>query len=190
MPGPIRAGYPTSTVVAATRCREHTIKFTLTHVFPCTPAEFFALHDDPDFEAMQSSVSKVQRTRLELVERPDGTRRKVVRCRPDRDVPRVLKPFVGPDGIVYHQINETDPAKGTLKWSIEIQGLSDRVTLGGDTLVVAHPDGCERTMSGEVKVNVRFVGGKIEQYVGDQIKSGYDKTARAIVAFIEDRKAT
>jgi len=163
------------------------MKFKLTHVFPCTPAEFFALLDDPDFEAMQSEVSNVQRTRLELIERPDGTKRKVVRCKPDRDVPRVLKAFVGPDGIVYHQINETDAANGKLVWSIEIQGLSDRVSVGGDTSVVAHPDGCERTMAGEVTVNVRFVGGKIEQYVGDQIKSGYDKTARAIKKFIEAR---
>ena len=42
-------------------------------------------------------------------------------------------------------------------------------------------------IEGEVLVNVRFIGGQIERFVAEDVQKSYEKTARAIAAFIASR---
>jgi hypothetical protein len=166
-----------------------TAKLSLTHVFPCTPAELFDVLDDPAFEELQGREANMERIVLERRTNPDGTRFKRVRCRPSRSLPAFLTPLVGPEGIVFFQVAEADPARSILRWSVEVPAFGKRMTVAGTTRVEPHPDGCRRTIEGQVTVTVPLVGGKIERFVADDVQKSYDKTARAMATFIAGRKA-
>ena len=166
-----------------------TAKLSLSHVFPCTPAELFDLLDDPAFEELQARESNMERVIVEKRTNPDGTRFKKVRCRPNRAVPAFLKPLLGADGLVYFQTAETDLTKRVLRWTVDVPAFGERMKVSGATRVEPHAGGCERTIEGEVTVNVRFVGGQIERYVAEDVQKSYDKTARAMVTFITRLKA-
>lgn len=163
------------------------MKIALSHSFPCTPLEFFDLLDDPDFEALQCRESDMRRDIVEQRVNPDGTRYKRVRCRPNRSVPGFIKPLLGPEGIVYFQVNEADPAKGLLRWSVEVPAFGERMQVRGTTRVLPEGTGCRRLIEGEVTVSVRLIGGQIERFVAEDVQKSYEKTARAIATFIASR---
>jgi hypothetical protein len=166
-----------------------TAKLSLTHVFPCTPAELFDLLDDPAFEELQGRESNMERVVIEKRANPDGTRFKKVRCRPNRTLPSFLQPLLGPEGLVFFQVAEADPARSILRWSVEVPAFGKRMTVAGMTRVEPDAGGCRRTIEGEVTVSVPLVGGKIERFVADDVQKSYDKTARAMATFIAGRKA-
>lgn len=163
------------------------MKIALSHLFPCTPLEFFDLLDDPAFEALQSRESDMQRDIIEQRVDPDGTRHKKVRCRPNRSVPGFIKPLLGPEGIVYFQVNEAKPAQGLLRWSVEVPAFGERMQVKGTTRILPEGSGCRRIIDGEVTVSVRFIGGQIEKFVAEDVQKSYEKTARAIASFIASR---
>jgi hypothetical protein len=166
-----------------------TTKLSLTHVFPCTPAELFDLLDDPALEELQGRESNMERVVVERRTNPDGTRFKRVRCRPNRALPGFLRPLIGAEGLVFFQTAEADPARSLLRWSVEVPAFGQRMKVAGTTRVAPHPAGCERTIEGAVTVDVRLVGGQIERFVAEDVQKSYEKTARAMAAFIADRRA-
>lgn len=163
------------------------MKLALTHLFPCTPAEFFQLLEDPELEALQCRVGDMRRDVVEQRQNPDGSRYRRIRCRPNRQLPVFLKPFLGPDGIVYDQVNEWDPRTNLLRWRVEVPAFGERMQVAGTTRLEPHPSGCKRTIEGEVTVKVRLVGGQIEKFVGEDLQKSYDKTARAIAEWMAQR---
>jgi hypothetical protein len=163
------------------------MKFSLTHRFPCRPEELFELLEHPDLEAILAREGKVVREVVERRVSPDGTRFRRVKCRPDRTVPAYLKPFVGPEGIVYFQISEGNFASGLLRWRVETPAMGERMKVSGTTRVEPDPAGCRRVIEGEVTVEVRLVGGAIEKYVADELQRSYDKAAVAVAAFMAAR---
>lgn len=165
-----------------------TTKLSLTHVFPCTPAELFDLLEDPALDEVQARESNMQRDVVERRVEPDGRRFRKVRCKPNRSIPAFLAPLLGKDGLLFFQVAEADPARGVLRWRVEVPALGERMQVGGTTRIEPHPQGCVRTIDGEVTVNVRFVGGQIERFVADDVQKSYEKTARAMAAFIAARR--
>lgn len=166
-----------------------TAKLALSHVFPCSPAELLDLLDDPAMEEVQSREANLQRDVVERRVEPDGTRFKRVRCRPNRTLPGFLAPFVGPEGLVYFQVMRADPAQRLIRWSVESPALGDRLEVGGTTRFEPHPEGCRRVIDGQVTVKVRLIGGQIERFVADEVQKSYDRTARAMAAFVAARRA-
>ncbi len=166
-----------------------TAKLSLSHVFPCTPLELFDLLDDPALDEVQSREANLQREVVERRIEPDGAQFKRVRCRPNRALPGFLAPFVGPEGLVYFQVTRAEPAKGLIRWSVEAPAMGERMEVAGTTRIEPHPDGCRRTIEGQVTVRVRLLGGQIERFVADEVQKSYDRTARAITAFIAARLA-
>lgn len=165
-----------------------TVKLSLSHVFPCAPGEFFDLLDDPGLEEVQQRESSMQREVLERRVAPDGSRFKRVRCRPNRTIPGFLRPLLGPDGLVYDQLTEGNPATGSIRWWVEVPAFGQRLTVGGTTRIEPHPEGCRRLIEGQVTVNVRLVGGQIERFVAEDVQKSYDKAARAMAAWMAARR--
>lgn len=165
-----------------------TAKLSLTHLFPCTPAELFDLLDDPALDEVQSREANMQREVVERRVETDGTRFKRVRCRPNRTLPGFLAPLVGPEGLVYFQVTRADAAAGLIRWSVEAPAMGERLEVGGTTRIEPHAEGCRRTIEGQVTVKVRLLGGQIERFVADEVQKSYDRTARAMAAFIAARR--
>lgn len=165
-----------------------TIKLSFRHVFPCAPGEFFDLLEDPALEEVQQRESSMTREVVERRTEADGTRRKRVRCRPSRTVPGFLKPLLGPEGLVYYQVTEGQPATGLLRWWVEVPAFGERMSVGGTTRIEPHPDGCQRVIEGEVTVRVRLVGGQIEKFVAEDVQKSYDKAVRAMAAWMAARQ--
>jgi hypothetical protein len=68
--------------------------------------------------------------------------------------------------------------------------MRDRFHLSGVFAVTPlGPGRCRREFSGEIRVSVPFLGGKIEKFMLDQIRDGYDQAARVTQAFIARRKS-
>ncbi len=159
------------------------MKLHITHTFSTTPAAYFDMLLDPAFDEMISRESSMTREVIELRDE-GGVRFKRVRCRPQRDLPGPLKQVLGGKGLEYDQVNTLRPADGRIDWTVEVPAFPDRVQIGGVTHIRPHAEGCERELDGEVRVNVRLVGGRIERALVDDITKSYDKAAEAVRRWI------
>ena len=50
---------------------------------------------------------------------------------------------------------------------------------------VATPAGCERLVSGEISVSIRFIGSTIENAIGGELKSSYEQSAVFAATWLE-----
>ena len=89
-----------------------------------------------------------------------------------------------------NEISDITTTGWRANYSNDLRLIGDRkgVKIGGTTRLEPHPQGCQRTIEGEVTVNVRLVGGQIERFVAEDVQKSYDRTAPAMAAFIAQRK--
>jgi hypothetical protein len=162
------------------------LRLHVTHVFPCTPDEFIAILQEPDFEALLARTSGVARTLLsESVQ--DGCVHKRVACVPDRPLPAVVQSLIGSDRLRYEQVTVLDPARRKLSWRILPEKVGNRVEIQGEMEVRPHPQGCERVVTGTVDVQVRLVGGQIEKGVVADVERSYQRSYEAVRDYIASR---
>ena len=73
---------------------------------------------------------------------------------------------------------------------IEPAVMRDRFQLAGVFAVTPlGPGRCRREFSGELKVSIPLLGGKIEKFMVDQIRDGYDQAARITRDYLAKQKS-
>lgn len=147
--------------------------------FPCTPKRLIEILRDPGFERESREVAAIDVTPLQNQEQ-GGVLTERLRVTSRKELPSLLRSAVGADRLSYDQELITDTATLVTRWRILPLFQADKVTCSGTSRIVAAADGCERHITGELKVNVAFIGGRIEQGIVTELEEGYRKAAEVI----------
>jgi hypothetical protein len=151
-----------------------------------TPDEAFALVIDPKFRSAVCEATMALGYDVGIDETDDGG----ASVRVDRTMPSQ-----GPD-FVKKLVGQTLDTRQTEDWSapdaegrrtadILIAVLGQPAKMTGTVVLEPTPDGCHQILSGQVKVSIPFLGGKIEPEVAKAIVAGIkveEKTGREWLA--------
>ena len=80
-----------------------------------------------------------------------------------------------------------DLEAGRIAWRIEPPVLGEAIKVAGTFAVVPHPEGCERTIEGDVEVGIPMAGKRLEQVIVDRITQGYEMTAKLRTHWVAER---
>ncbi|MCB9677235.1 MAG: DUF2505 domain-containing protein [Alphaproteobacteria bacterium] len=155
------------------------MKLDVRHYYPCSTERWWQMYWDDGFDALLQRDSAVDREVLE--EREEGGKLiRRLRFTAKAELPAPVAKIVGAKKLVYDQLNTFDREKGVMHWKV-LPGFIDASKFTGEGTLKAEPTGtgCESIASGDITVNVRFIGGQIEKQVVSSIKDAYDKMAIA-----------
>ncbi|HEV8322164.1 MAG TPA: DUF2505 domain-containing protein [Myxococcota bacterium] len=146
------------------------------HTFDCTPEVFWEIFfDDTIMDGIMAKVGVKERKLLQDETRGDVRHRRM-REKPERDVPAPIKKVTGGD-LTYTEIQRFYAKDSKLDFDIEPAVMKEKTKIAGTMRVVAEGAGrCRRIMNATVKVDIMLVGGMIADFIGAQIKDGYDKS--------------
>ena len=99
--------------------------------------------------------------------------------KPKQDIPSFAKSFIKGD-FGYYEEGEFD--KKSQKYIVKTipSTMADKIKTNG--IIYVTPDGdnvCYRIADMEIEVKIPFIGGKIEQYLGDELDKSYNLAAIA-----------
>ncbi|MFT4975693.1 MAG: hypothetical protein ACI8S6_001580 [Myxococcota bacterium] len=109
---------------------------------------------------------------------PDGRQLRRTRVTLGRDLPSVAANLLGAPRLSYILEERTDDAKRQVEWKVIVDRISNKVKAEGSFgLVPLTETTCQRVVSGEIKVSVPLVGGRIEKGIGAELTKSYETTA-------------
>lgn len=152
--------------------------------FPCSPQRLWAILRDAEFEKESRKQADMDVVILRSEERGNMLFERF-RITSHKELPALMRSATGADRLSYEQEMESDNLKFTTRWKILPSFAQDKVKCEGSSKLIATPDGCERIVTGDLKVSVPFVGGKIEQAIVSELEAGYAKTAQVISRFLQ-----
>ena len=153
------------------------MKIDVRHRFACTPERFWEMYWDPSFDALLNEGSDTQTTLLDTSDDGEVLYRKV-RFTPQQTLPRPVAKLLGADKLVYEQDNHWHRSQHKVVWRVLPTVMPGKVRAEGAFSVHPAPQGCELRVAGEIVVNIRFIGGKIESAVVEQVSQAYAHIAR------------
>lgn len=160
------------------------MKLDIRHTFACTPQRFWEMYWDDALDEMMRESSKLQRELVE--ERTEGeiaVRR--LRFIPDKELPAAAARLVGAKKLIYEQENRYDAARGVLDWRMLPTVLSGKLDAAGSLRVEPRGEAdCEQVVTGDIRVNVPFIGGQIERAVLAEVQRGWDRAAETYRAWL------
>ena len=97
-----------------------------------------------------------------------------LRMTPQAELPTPVAKIVGSKKLSWDQVNVWHKDDGLLTWEVLPTFISaDKFKAKGDFRILPADGGCKLEVDGEINVNVRFIGGKIEAEVVKQIEETY-----------------
>jgi hypothetical protein len=118
----------------------------------------------------------------------DGTRIRRTRITLGRELPSVAANLIGSKRLAYTLEEEVDSANHRVKWRVIIDRVSNKVKAAGIFALEPISDStCQRIVSGEIKVSVPLVGGRIERGIADELTKSYEATAVFACKWLSER---
>lgn len=159
------------------------------HRIACTPARFWELVFDPDFDRRQA-LEALQVERYELLERADDGHTLSLRTRifPKSNMPGFVKRWVGED-LSYEACLRRELGSNEAQATMTMSVMPEKIALGYRMRVV--PDGddrCLRLMQWEVRI--ASLGGIFERFVLAQLTPAMDASARFFDATVAGPSAS
>lgn len=152
--------------------------------FDCSAQKLWDIIRNPDFEKETREAANVDVSVLKKEERA-GVLIEKVRITSRKELPGLMRSALGSDRLIYDQEMESDLARHITNWKVIPNFAADKVKCAGTSRIVATgASSCERVVSGEMKVSIPLVGGKIEQGIVSELENSYAKTADVIRQWI------
>ena len=160
--------------------------FELRHVFPHPAQSVWQELMSEAYEAASNAAGDLDRQVLGEEER-GGVRIKRTRITSRKELPGFMAAALGATRLSY-DLEERYPAdQRVMNWTVRPLVVPDKVECSGSFEVNPHPDGCERLVRGRIKVNIRFIGGKIEDAIGAELRSSYARSAEFAKTWLTER---
>ena len=135
-----------------------------------TPDEAFALVVDPKFRAAVCEATMALGYDVGIDEKDDGGAMVRVDRTMPAEVPDFVKKLVG-ETLDVRQTEEwsAPDAEGRRTADIRVDVVGQPAGMTGTIVLEPTPDGCREIVSGQVKVSIPFLGGKIEPEVAKNL---------------------
>jgi len=165
------------------------MQFRFVHDFDVEPAGFWEIFFSEAFEAELFRGLKMRSWKV-TERRDEGARlHRTVKLEPDMAVPSWASSVVRETG--YTEIDVFQKAESKMDVTIEPAVMRDRFHLSGVFAVTPlGPGRCRREFAGELKVSIPLLGGRIEKFMVDQIRDGYDQAAHITRDYLAKQKSS
>jgi hypothetical protein len=163
--------------------------FELIHVFPdIAPHDLLALMTTPQHQQMQDQVGNVERR--DFISRTSDDRQYRCECMvyPARKIPAYVRPLLG-GGLECHEIVSWDKATDRIEIDVHPAVLGGRSRVRATVTVVADGTSTVRTYAGQVTVEVRFIGSRVEKAIVEEMTRTMNAAAEATRGLLRDRAA-
>ncbi len=160
------------------------MKLDIRHTFDCTPERFWEMYWSDELDAMLNEGSTIQRDLLEERREGDVLVRRL-RFTPERELPAAAASLLGASKLVYEQENRFDRANSVLHWQVIPTILPGKLDARGKLEVRPTSGGCEQVVTGDITVQVRFIGGQIEKAVIAEVEKSWNRTAETCRAWLQ-----
>jgi hypothetical protein len=150
--------------------------FVFVHEFSVEPAGFWQLFFSEPYEKELFRRLKMQS--YTVLERQDEGRiyRRVLELVPEMQVPSWAASVVRETRYREHDLLHRD--RSVMDVTIEPMIMKERFVMRGVFKVTPLPEGrCRREFSGEIRILVPLIGGKIEKFLVERMREGYDAAA-------------
>ena len=164
------------------------MNFVFAHEFDIDAEGFWKMFFSHEYE--QALWKHLKLRNPTILERKDegNTYRRSVRLEPEMEVPSWAASVVSNTGYIEHDVLHRD--RSSMDVRIEPLMMKDRMQLHGAFKVTPlSPGRCRREFSGDIKINVLLIGGKMEKFMIDRMREGYDAAAVMTRDFIACKKS-
>ena len=168
--------------------REHKVKLNVQHIFNCSMDTYWAMFWDSDYSARIEKETGVQREVLWM--REEGPI-KIYRVKftPEGDLPAPIAKVTGTKKLVYEQENRLNTETHSMEWQVFPTVATDKVTAKGVMNMREHPNGVERTVTGDVTVRVPLIGKRIEKLILNSVVTSYEHAADITRKWLSEQNA-
>lgn len=161
--------------------------FELIHVFPeIAPHDLLALMTTPQHQQMQDKVGNVERRDFISRVSDDAHYRCECMVYPARKIPAYVRPLLG-GGLECHEVVSWDKATDRLEIDVHPAVLGGRSRVRATVTVVADGTSTVRTYSGQVTVEVRLIGSRIEKAIVEEMTRTMNAAAEATRGLLNSR---
>lgn len=163
--------------------------FVFTHDFDIDAEGFWKMFFSDEYE--QALWKQLKLRNPTILERKDegNTYRRSVRLEPEMEVPAWASSVISNTGYIEHDVFHRD--RNSMDVRIEPLMMKDRMQFTGVFKVTSlGPGRCRREFSADIKINVMLIGGKMEKFMVDRMRDGYDSAAVMTRDFIARKKAS
>jgi hypothetical protein len=167
------------------------MRLDIRHVFACSPATYWDVFWDDEFDRRLDDAAGVRRE--PLTEWEDAGRR----CWRVRFTPREGRGgaearLLGADLLTYEQENCLDQERGVLEWRVfpNLPGVGGSVRARGTMTVRPVERGCERVVEGVIEVGIPLIGGRVERAIARGVEESYEQTAELTARWIAENDLT
>jgi len=162
------------------------MQFEHRHTFPYPAQQVWDLIMTEAYDQDSARLSGLTRQPLcdEVV---DGCRFRRIQVTSNKPLPRFMVKVIRADRLTY-TLEERYAASGMrMDWTVIPMAVSDKVVATGSFEIHPTPQGCERLVSGRIRVSIPLVGGKIERTIADELQASYAKTAAFADSWLAER---
>lgn len=163
------------------------MNFSFVHEFDIDPQGFWELFFSEAYEADLYKRLKMK-SRVVTERKDEGNiLRRSQKMEPELAIPSWAASVIKETGYTEHDIYYKD--RSSMDVRIEPAMMKDRFQFTGVFSVKPLGAGrCRREFTGEVKVSVMMIGGKIEKMMIDQMQTAYDEAARVTREWVAKKK--
>lgn len=146
------------------------MKFTHRAEYPATADEVWAVMSSQDFQNAKCEATTTGDWTSNVTVSGDNTTITSDRVLPTDDLPDIAKTFVGPT-LTIGEVQTWGPpaADGTRTADLQVQIKGAPMTLKGTIRLSPNGSGSVQEISGEVKVSVPLIGGKLEKAASEPL---------------------
>jgi hypothetical protein len=143
------------------------MKFSHQMTYDAAPADVHAMLADPAFREKVCLAMHALRTDIDIVSAGAGMKVVVDQTQPADGIPSFAKKIVGDEIQIVQREQWKDDTAADL--TVEIPGKPGALT--GGIALTASGGGTTETVSGDIKVKIPMIGGKLEGLIGDLLTS-------------------
>lgn len=162
------------------------MQFQHRHPFRYPAQQVWDLLMTETYDQDSARVSGLTRQQLsdEVV---DGCRFRRIQVTSNKTLPGFMAKVIRADRLTYTLEERYAASERRMDWTVIPMAVSDKVVATGTFEITPSPHGCERLVSGRIRVSIPLVGGKIERAIADELQASYAKTAVFAESWLAER---
>ena len=161
--------------------------FRFEHDFDTDPKDYWDLFFSEDYNLDLYKQLKMRDRQVIEQKEEGGILRRVVKLTPDEEIPAVFQSVV--KDMSYTERNVFDRSRSSMEVTVEPAMMKNKFELRATYSVrPAGPGRSTRVFEGDVKISVMIIGGQMEKFMVERLRTSYETAARVTRQWIAQRK--